>query len=562
MSVVTDGPLVLGIAAAHHNGAACLMRGSEILVAIQEERITRRKRQGVEAARPSAAVSYCLDAVEIGIDDVDLVAICTASARNSPIHDVTRNPQLQGPLQDGRLHFLPHHRGHALSAQYWAQFSDGDVIVADGLGSPWEDLGEAEQRACRAGGGPGVSEFLSIYRAHDDALTPYTKQVVSTTDWLNPPDSDSARFASLGGMYGAVAGRVFGDSLEAGKLMGLAPYAKPGPASRRFARLEAGCVRFTDAPVTRIIDCPARDPVDPRSAAAAADVQAGLEELLLALARHTRKETGARRLALAGGIALNAIANERLLRESGYEELVIVPAAEDSGTAIGAAVSGLLQLGCVPRCVAPPGEALGRPARAWEVEAAINCFSGIRHYRTDAPEQDAAARLAAGQIGGWFQGGAEFGPRALGHRSIVADPRSSDTKPRLDRDIKRREAFRPYAPAVLHAEARAWFDMGPSDTSPFMLRIVPVHANKRALIPAVVHVDGTARVQTVTPADGRFHGLVAAFAARTGVPMLLNTSFNAPGEPIVERPEEALMHLIAGGLDFCVIEDRMFELAA
>jgi len=561
MSDRAQAPLVLGIAAAHHNGAACLMRGSEILVAIQEERITRRKRQGVEAARPSAAVAYCLDAAGIGIGGVDLVAICTASARSGPIHDVARNPQLQAPLQAGRLHVLPHHRGHALSALYWAQFEDVDVIVADGLGSPWEDLSDAERRVCRAGG-PGTSEFLSIYRARDGSLIPHAKQAVATAHWLDPPDAASARFGSLGGMYGAVAGRVFGDSLEAGKLMGLAPYGAPGPARTRFAWLEDGEVRFAAAPVADIVDCPARDPADPRAAAAAADVQAALEDLLLTLARRTRAQTGARRLALAGGIALNAIANERLLRESGYGDVVIVPAAEDSGTAIGAAVSGLLHLGCPPRHLVAPGEALGRAARAWEIDAAIDCFPGLRHYRPEALEQDVATRLAAGQIGGWFQGGAEFGPRALGHRSILADPRSADTKPRLDRDIKRREAFRPYAPAVLRAEAASWFDMGPADDSPFMLRIVPVLAHRRPMIPAVVHVDGTARVQTVTPADGRFHDLIAAFAARTGVPLLLNTSFNAPGEPIVERPDEALMHLIAGGLDFCVIEDLLFERAA
>jgi len=560
MSGGPDRPLVLGIAAAHHNGAACLMRGSEILVAIQEERITRLKRQGLEAARPSAAVAYCLDAAGIGVDDLDLVAICTASSRRDPIHDVTRNPQWNA-LPPDRLHFLPHHRGHALSAQYWAQFADGDVIVADGLGSPWEDLDAAERDLCRAGGGPGSSEFLSIYRSQDGALVPHAKQAVTTTRWLDPPDGVSARFASLGGMYGAVAGRVFGNSLEAGKVMGLAPYAAPGPASARFAWLEDE-VRFAVAPVAQIVDCPARDPGDRRSAAAAADVQAALENVLLALARRTRGQTGARRLALAGGIALNAIANERLLRESGYDALTIVPAAEDSGTAIGAAVSGLIHLGCLPRCAQPPGEALGRPARHWEIAAAIDCFSGILHGPSDALEQDVAARLAAGQIGGWFQGGAEFGPRALGHRSILADPRSPRTKPRLDGEIKRREAFRPYAPAVLREEASNWFDMGPCDDSPFMLRIVPVHADRRARIPAVVHVDGTARVQTVTPGDGRFHRLIAAFAAQTGVPLLLNTSFNAPGEPIVERPEEALMHLIGGGLDFCVIEDLLFERAA
>ena len=562
MSDAAGAPLVLGIAAAHHNGAACLMRGSEILVAIQEERITRLKRQGVEAARPSAAVAYCLDAAGIGVGDVDLVAICTASARDGPIHDVARNPQLQAPLRAGRLHFLPHHRGHALSAQYWARFADGDVIVADGLGSPWEDLSDAERGACRAGGGPGSSEFLSIYRSRGGRLEPHARQCVATSGWLDPPDGVSARFGSLGGMYGAVAGRVFGDSLEAGKLMGLAPYGAAGPASAGFVRLDEGNLRFAALPVAGIVDCPARDPADPRSAGAAADVQAALEDVLLAIARRTRAETGARRLALAGGIALNAIANERLLRESGYAELVIVPAAEDSGTAIGAAVSGLLELGCLPRCAAPPGEALGRPARGWEIDAAIDCFSGIRHRRPEDLEQHVAARLAAGQIGGWFQGGAEFGPRALGHRSILADPRSPQSKPRLDREIKRREAFRPYAPAVLRAAASAWFDMGPAEDSPFMLRIVPVLADKRPLIPAVVHVDGTARVQTVTAAEGRFHRLLTAFAAQTGVPMLLNTSFNAPGEPIVERPEEALMHLLTGGLDFCVIEDRLFEHAA
>jgi carbamoyltransferase len=258
-------------------------------------------------------------------------------------------------------------------------------------------------------------------------------------------------------------------------------------------------------------------------------------------------------------VALNSVANERIIRESGFENVYIMPAAEDSGTAIGAAYHGLWHLTQYNsrkqiRHDAPGG--LYSPA---EISAAIDQSTSITAVQSTDVISDAAQLLCEGKIIGWFDGGAELGPRALGQRSILCDPRQPDAKDTLNRRVKMRESFRPFAPAVLLEEAANWFDFG--DTvreSPFMLRVVDVKREKRDLVPAIVHVDGTGRVQTLTRENnGRFYELVKKFHVETGVPMLLNTSFNRMGEPIIETPADAIGCLLNTGLDCCVFEDRI-----
>jgi carbamoyltransferase len=264
-------------------------------------------------------------------------------------------------------------------------------------------------------------------------------------------------------------------------------------------------------------------------------------------------------LCYAGGVALNSVANERIIRESGFKNVYIMPAAEDSGTAIGAAYHGLWQLTQHNSQRPILHDAPGRTYSPAEVSRTLDEAADVGVvYSTDVI-LDAVELLCDGKIIGWFDGGSELGPRALGQRSILCDPRRPDAKDTLNRRVKMREAFRPFAPAVLLEEAPNWFDFGDTrPESPFMLRVVDVKHEKRDEIPAIVHVDGTGRVQTLTPENnGRFYQLVEKFYENTGVPVLLNTSFNRMGQPIIETPEDAIQCLLSTGLDCCVFEDRI-----
>jgi carbamoyltransferase len=293
--------------------------------------------------------------------------------------------------------------------------------------------------------------------------------------------------------------------------------------------------------------------------ALAGSVQAALEEALLYLVQHVRELCGSENLCYAGGVALNSVANERIIRESGFKSVYIMPAAEDSGTSIGAAYYGLWQLTQHNSQRPILHDAPGRSYSSAEVSAALEAREDVRVvYSTDVLS-DAIELLCDGKIIGWFDGGSELGPRALGQRSILCDPRQPDAKETLNRRVKMRESFRPFAPAVLLEEAGKWFEFGDTTPkSPFMLRVVKVNPERKDDVPAIVHVDGTGRVQTLTRANnGRFYELVKQFYEKTGVPILLNTSFNRMGQPIIETPTDAIECLLNTGLDCCVFEDRI-----
>jgi carbamoyltransferase len=404
-------------------------------------------------------------------------------------------------------------------------------------------------------------ETLSVYEARGRLLTPIVKDLVADGQWLDRTEPGMPRYGSLGGMYSAVATQIFGDPMEAGKVMGLAPYGTPALPPEQFVRCVGSAMEFR----TEVSDAfrgndrwPARAS---EYADLAASVQKALEVALRSVVAEIRTRSPTPALCYAGGVALNCTANEMLWRESGFERVYVPPPAEDSGPAVGAAFHGLWELAGNHTTVHLRRDGLGRSYRASEVDMALAAVPGVRLAKADAGDvtAEAAALLSQGQVGGWFVEGAELGPRALGCRSIVADPRSATTRTRVNDEVKRREGFRPLAPAVLAECASDWFD-NEGEQSPFMLRTWRFRPGKAQQVPAVVHVDGTGRVQTVERAlQPRFHALLREFYRLTGVPMILNTSLNGPGEPIVETPIDALWCLLGLGLDFLVLENRIIE---
>jgi carbamoyltransferase len=429
--------------------------------------------------------------------------------------------------------------------------------VVDGMGSPEEDLLEDERLAIHKRVEDGW-ETISLYEASGTSLVAIEKHLVVGGAWLSTPASGMPRFGSLGGMFSAVAKQVFGHDMEAGKVMGLAPYGKP-EMTAQFFEISNGSFTFLDT-------VPGKFGHDDRWPARqdeyrdlACSVQAALESALFHLLRRLRILCASENLCYAGGVALNSVANERIIRESGFKRVFIPPAAEDSGPAIGAAYHGLWQMRGENSHRGIVHDACGKlyPSRC--VSTAIEAIEGVRSIRSADTISDAVALLCDGKMVGWFDGRSELGPRALGQRSILCDPRQARYKELLNRKIKKREPFRPFAPVVLLEEVKSWFDSdGAPLESPFMLRVCRFRPERRGLVPAVVHVDGTGRLQTVTKeANGRFYQLVRKFCDQTGVPILLNTSFNVAGEPLVETPEDAINCLLKTELDCCIFEDQI-----
>jgi carbamoyltransferase len=547
---------ILGVGASH-NGGACLLADGKLVVAIQEERLTRVKRARLRPAFDTLAIRYCLDHARIDVDDLALVAVSRDEPVSMPESDISRNPLFSGGALPP-VAYISHHRAHAAAALFQSGFDESAVLVIDGLGSPTEDCDPSERAAARRAGW----ETLSIYHFMAGQLTCLHKDVVPDRAWLSVGDSGMARFAGIGGMYSAVARQLFGEYLEAGKVMGLAPYGRATFAPERFYEVtEAGELVFRDD-VPQWFCHDARWPEHEADYAdLAASVQAALEQAVLWASAKARSLTGSRRLAYSGGVALNCLANERIIREAGYDEVFVMPAAEDSGTSIGAAVAGALERGHPLHPLRAVRDATGRRYSLVQARAALAAFPSADVPSRLVPEAVAQA-LATGAFVGWFCGGAELGPRALGGRSILADPRRAETWPALNRR-KGRESFRPLAPVVLAEHAEEWFEMGPCVDSPFMLRVCSVREQRREQIPAVVHIDGTARVQTLArEANPRLHAVLSAFHAATGVPVLVNTSFNAAAEPIVETPEDALWCAARLGLELVALDDIVVALDA
>jgi len=557
----------LGISGFFHDSAVALLKDGTVLGCVEEERFNREKHTG---AFPTGAIRWILEANGLDVSDLDEVGIycrpigliaarALRAIRYLPAsleEFTTRDPgktlnvfrvgaTLRGDefparrTPHFRVRYLDHHLAHAASSFHLSPFEEAAILTIDGAG---EDI------TTWFGEGHGTR----LVRRHVVRL-PHSLGLFysAVTDYLG--------FKPWGGE---------------GKVMGLASYGDPERYYDEFRDLlswdENGHFRLdlsyfayhlsnwkrwvTPKFVARF--GPRREPESEMTRHAedmAAALQRVVEEAALAMTRHLHRLVPLPNLCLAGGVALNSVMNGRIAREGPFENVFIQPAANDAGTALGAALVLAHLRHRLPRDPNPELVYLGPEYDAAACEAAAR-DGGLRIERAENVAETVSDELASGKIVGWFQGRMEIGPRALGNRSILADPRGHDTKDVLNLRVKHREPFRPFAPSVLAEAAADWFsDCRPS---PHMLLVSPVRPERRDEVPAITHVDGTARVQTVTrEANARYYDLIAAFGRRTGVPMLLNTSFNVRGEPIVCTPAEAVACFLGTQMDVLVLGD-------
>jgi len=579
---------ILGISCFYHDSAACLVRDGDILAAAQEERFSRKKH---DPRLPVSAIRYCLESAGTRLDDLNyvvyydkpfltferlLMSYLTVAPRGLrswlealPLW-LGRKLHLPKVLErelgyEGEVLFCEHHEAHAASAFYPSPYDEAAILTVDGVGE-W----------ATASYGVGRGSELELMKE------------------LHFPDS-------LGLLYSAFT-YFTGFKVNSGeyKLMGLAPYGVPryketilselvdvkGDGSLRLnlAYFDfLGGLRMTNRRFDKLFGGPPRKPesrITQREMDIAASIQEVTEDVVMRMARHVHQETGMKKLCLAGGVALNCVANGRLLREGPFEDLWIQPAAGDAGGALGAALSVWHRFLGEPRASSggqdrQHGSYIG-PSFSNEDVAAFLRRRGCPFHDLDPGRRAeiVARQIAEGKIVGYFAGRMEFGPRALGARSILGDPRREDTQTVMNLKIKYRESFRPFAPSVLEERAAAYFDI--DRASPYMLLVASVREErrlaqpppgenadmlerlkvKRSDLPAITHLDYSARLQTV---GGRhkpdFHAVLSAFERQTGCAVVVNTSFNVRGEPIVCTPEDAYRCFMRTEMDVLVMEN-------
>ncbi len=589
---------ILGISAFFHDSAAALIRDGKIVAAAQEERFSRRKH---DAGFPSGAVQYCLAETDIGASDLDAVVfyekpftkferlletylafapVGFVSFRRALPQWVRNKLQLPRAIRrglgeefQGSLYFADHHESHAASAFFPSPYEEAAILTLDAVGE-W------------------ATSAIGYGRGNRLALT------------------HEMRFPhSLGMLYSAFT-YYTGFKVNSGeyKLMGLAPYGEPVYRDLILDKIAhlfedgslwldmsyfnycQGTTMTSDA-FHRLFGGPPRHPeseITQKDMDLAASVQAVCEEAVLRAGRHAHRLTGIERLVMAGGVALNCVANGRLLREGPFEDIWVQPAAGDAGGALGAALLAwhhVLGERRRPRQGdSQRGSLLGPAFKDKEIGLFLDSVGAVYEHVTDeAVLLDRLARLLDEErIIGWFHGRMEYGPRALGCRSIIGDPRSVRMQRTMNLKIKFRESFRPFAPCVLREFADTVFDVRPSEDSPYMLFVAPVREDwrlelgeedqrrmqdpdlrvrvsvPRSRVPAITHVDYSARIQTVdAERHGRFYRLMRRFYERTRCPVVVNTSFNIRGEPIVCTPADAYRCFMATDMDCLVLENHL-----
>ena len=555
---------IIGISAGYHDSACCLLHHGELVAAVQEERFSRVKN---DKGLPRQAFRYCLRQAQLSITDVDLVAFYEdpvlkldrqiwmsllpglSAGRRESLRQRLLSPSPQAEIRlmlgyEGPIKIIDHHLSHAASTYYFSGFPEAAILTVDGVGD-WPTT--TYSRAS----GTEIERF-------------------ETVDF---PDS-------LGLFYSAVTGYL-GFEVNEGeyKIMGLAPYGKPvyaealrpliqiGPAGqyrldmKYFAYLHEDCMYSPEFAI--LLGRPPRKPESPveqfhRDVARSAQVV--LEDVLLEKVRYLHTQAPSENLCLAGGVALNVVANARILKEGPFKRLFVQPAAGDAGGAVGAATAAYVEsTGQRPAKTPMRSVFLGPQTSTDDVHRVLKGSTAqFEDFRDREPEllDRVAVYLAAGKVVGWFQGRGEFGPRALGSRSILADPRLPEMRDRINASVKKRESFRPFAPSVLAEEQSRHFDL--QHPSIFMLETCQVISPLQ--LPSITHVDGSARVHTVNSEDNpRFWRLLNAFNQLTGCPILLNTSFNLRGEPIVNTAVDALVCFASSLIDILVLEDFVLD---
>jgi carbamoyltransferase len=529
---MTAAPTVLGINRTQ-DASICLAHGSQVACAIQKERLTRHKHHWGRLNDFRHVYGPCLTGLDQPID-----ALVECYSSDAEIENLTAYEQeLAETLALSphcRRERISHHAAHLYSAFHPSPFDEAAVMIIDGQGSPVSEFTESWPDSA---GAPGDwREVSSFYRADRARIECLGKQL-----W----DRDEGRLVGLGMFYFLLTQAIFPGEGNEGKVMGLAPYGDPHALGLPPLDAEGARVTIPDR-WTGIVHQRGRFRYDANDqsrfseiANLAAAGQRVFEDAVLEVAHWLHDRTGADNLCFAGGTALNCSANDRLLRETPFRHVFIPPAPGDAGTALGCAMYGLTELlgrHCAYRW---DHDFLGPEPRAADMEQALR---GADDLLVEAPA-DLCARvvdlLCQTKVVALYQGRSEFGPRALGHRSIIADPRFSFVRDWINARVKQREWFRPLAPVVLLERAERFFDI--RHPSPFMQFAAPVRPEAAELIPAVTHVDRTARLQTVGEQDDPFlRALLEAFDARTGIPVLLNTSFNRKEEPIIESPAQAV----------------------
>jgi carbamoyltransferase len=559
--------IILGINYFFHDSSACIIRDGELVIALEEERFSRQKHT---YAFPERAIQKCLEFANIRAADVDHIAV-SIKPRKHAFKKIIYGLQLGvkvGPflahelsgtlLKQKRLnnwyknfsvkkpplHFIEHHLSHIAGSYYISPYDKAALLSIDGSGE-WSTLFS------------GVANGLEITK-FSETMFPH----------------------SLGSFYEAATEFCgFKPNYDEGKTMGLAPMGNP---ERFYAEVEkmvqvtatgqieldlsyfafqnSGKRRCSDK-FYAVFGQPRkqnhREPFGQHHLDIAAAFQRVLEEKVLQLANMLYTKTKADYIVLAGGVALNSVMNGRIVRETPFKDAYIMPAAGDNGTSIGAAYYVYHHiLGAKERSY-HNSPYVGNEYSNEQVESVLK-ESKLKYRKSANICQEAARMLREGNILGWFQGRMEIGPRALGNRSILADPSLPGMKDKINAEVKHREAYRPFAPSVL-AEARLDFFKSEVE-APFMLKVCDVREDKKDIIPAITHVDGSARIQTVRKdTNPRYHELLSEFGRLSGVPVLLNTSFNIMGEPIVESPVDALRCFFTTGLDVLVINDFIIE---
>ena len=545
-----------------HDSAAALICNGALVAACAEERVSRKKHTG---DFPIGAISYCLSEAGLSLDEIDEVAhgfdyspykeLFTLDRTSAALYDEVLSKDallkfvgryLRGfPPQS--VHQVSHHLSHAASAYFTSGWDECLVIVADAMGE---------------------IQSVSVYHGHDGKLDRI--QEMSAND-------------SIGILYSLVTLHLgFDFNSDEYKIMGLAPHGDPGRFRRFFDDAvilrDDGSVRIPMLSLNRTRDDrenytltrkhladklirerrPEDEIADEHKNVAAA-LQECLDRTMLHICGRFQRRTGLRRLALAGGVALNCTANGKIVRSGLFDEVYVQPAAGDDGSALGAALYRVSAAGEIKN-VRLPAPFYGPAYPIASIDAALaEADSRLEVVRFETLERccaEAAKLIASGRVVAWYRGRMEFGPRALGNRSILADPGHPEMRDRINAMVKKREAFRPFAPAVSLEQAHLWFDVAAGTELPYMITTVNVREEHRRRLPAITHINGSARVQTVSAKDnGDFHALLQAVGTITGCEMVLNTSFNVKGQPIVNTPREALETFLGTGIDFLFMEN-------
>lgn len=545
---------VLGFSVGHDKGAV-IVQDNRVAIGISQERLSRIKHDGAftDGSIPVESIVYCLTELDITIDEIDLIVYSTTELEDNTYEQF--NKIFKIPKK--KLVFIPHHLAHAYSAFFSSGFDEGAVIVADASGSiatAKTKLGQWYPELTREGltDEEDWTEGISLYHFNKKEYKEVYKK------WIKyPVPIGTNEDVSVGTMYSEGCHRLIfspdTNSWPAGKLMGLASYADEAivESAGKFIKYENGELTIPNNPIYPRVTWRS----DFFSKACVAGIyQKEQERVSLYLADMVKNLTGSNNVCTAGGSFLNCNSNELILNSGLFENCHFVPPADDSGIPLGCAWYAYQQVSEIeytPTLV----PYFGKNYRDDEILEASSKFENINvEYFENFDEilETISNWLTQNRVIGWFQGGSEIGPRALGNRSILASPIKSWMRDHINHDIKKREWYRPFAPSVIFDNQKEIFGTG--YFSPFMLVTATVTEEWRNKIPAVVHFDNSARFQSVTPVSNpRFFGIINKFYEKTGIPVLLNTSFNGPHEPIVETPYDAIKTMITQNLDFLVI---------